>query len=84
MVAPFLIHKDRLTGRTRGRPGLFGKFVLQVEVSTQAYSPWPRAENDPGQFHDSKKQGTPVRSWRDATWEDTFELALMQGDLLGS
>lgn len=68
--------ESTLTGRTRARPGWFGKQIMQVEVSRQHYSlcPPPPGRKDDAAWREFAKRGEPVRAWIDATWEDVQAL----------
>jgi hypothetical protein len=93
MVAPRPMHRERLTGATRGRPRrIFSTLILQVEVLVES-SPW--AAQIPAPWHSSLhmseaewlvRQATAAaeawrpsrRYWRDASWDDQLELARME------
>lgn len=57
--------KYTLTGKTRGRPGWFGKYILQVEKRWASFdTPFSKEELYSG-FR-----------WFDATWEDVQALGI--------
>lgn len=58
-------YRYELTGNTRGRPGWFGKYVMQVEKKWQSFN--------------TPVSTIPLYSgymWLDATWEDVYSLGV--------
>ena len=68
MVAPPTVWDVTLTGRTRHRPGLFGKQILQVEEKRQTVRLTGVESEERGGFY---------TQWRDAKWDDIEELRLI-------
>ena len=83
MVALVQRREFKLTGRARVRSGWFGRRVLQVEVLTQAFSPWrpcpppPNLDDAAREKWKERERNAPPdntwTSWRDATWLDLQE-----------
>lgn len=70
-----------LTGRVRARPGWFGRQIMQVEVRTFWYSASPPPPGrDAAAWREQmiKTTGGQRLGWRDATWEDTQVLQLLE------